>query len=541
MRAQPNVPVSIAARLAIVAVLAVAPSATTAALPAAAPAGDKILITDGSFVHDVGRLYLNITNWGLIGSHYSASAPYSGAPSARWPAADGIDHLWAAGLWVGGVTLDQRSVVTGQYETELRASADPEDTIYRLSWGAPQALRYPLPGWDDDGDGLEDEDPPNGRDDDGDLVVDEDGAGASDQHFRCEMDDSRVADIYPDHVPLNIAVVQQSLQWAADELADCVGFEYTIRNVGAATIDDLYVGMFSDFDINDPPGANEAADDQVGFTATAVEAYPGEWVDVAVAYAYEGVGATTSGYVGWLVGGHPTDPAGVGAPPVVGPRTYQRFSGQLPYDQGGDPTNDNERYESLSAVQSDYGSVDPDDYRNLISAGPFAALAVGESISVAFALVAGADLDAMLRNAGRARLAYEGEAFDRDLDPDNGAEFTVRWLGPDDLIVSVLDDEGGGETPPADLGPGLSAAPNPFNPTVEIAYELARSGPLRLVVVDARGREVCVLADGIAAAGAQRWRWDGRDAAGRTVASGVYVLRLETVERVVQRTVTLVK
>ena len=45
------------------------------------------------------------------------------------------------------------------------------------------------------------------------------------------------------------------------------------------------------------------------------------------------------------------------------------------------------------------------------------------------ALVAGADLDEMLRNAGRARLVYEGMAFDRDGDPDNGAEFVVVICG----------------------------------------------------------------------------------------------------------------
>ena len=504
-------------------------------------AQDKEYVVDGSFVHDVGALHLNITNWGLIGSQYTLDVPYASAPSARWPGATGVNHLWSAGLWVAGIQLGERLCSTGSYETEIRASMLPEDTMYRLAWDEENAARYPFPMADDDGDGLEDEDPFNGFDDDDDGLIDEDGAGIGNQHFRAQMSDMYAGDFFPDHMPMNIEVTQQTFQWADPEVADFVGFEYTIRNAGVTNIEDLYVGMFSDFDVDDPEGGpDEAGDDQVGFAAATVEAYPGVFVDVAVGYVYEGLDRTTSGYMGFLFLGHPTDPSGLDAPATIGAQGFQRFAGQLPFEEGGDPTNDAERYELMSLGEFDADTIHPDDYRNLLSTGPFASLAVGEELTVAMALVAGEDLDQMLHNAGRARLVYEGMAFDRDGDPANGDEFLVRWLGPEELAVPVENPEIE-EGIPSVVWTTLSAAPNPFNPALEVKAALPRDGKLRVSIIDMRGRVIRVLHDGQHAMGEGRWIWNGRDTNGRTMASGVYRVRLETSDRVLQRSVTLVK
>jgi hypothetical protein len=520
--------------------------ALTAAAPRASAAGvapTREYVVDGSVVHDVGRLHLNITNWGLIGSHYSLDTSYSHAPSARWPGADGIEHLWGAGLWVGGIQEGQRKVATGQYATELLATEDPLDVIYDTAWDAPAATRYPFPDPDDDGDGLEDEDPPDGLDNDGDGLVDEDMAGISDQMLRCVMNDSLAVDLFPEHDPLRIEVVQQSYQWAADTAADFVGFDFTITNAGTEPITDLYAGMFSDFDIDDPGGPGEADDDLCGFVAESVEVEPGLTVDVEVAYMHEGEGATSSGYVGWLPVSHPTDLAGQSAPASVAVRSFQRFEGQAPFDQGGDPTNDAERYEALSMDGLDDDASTAADHRLLTSVGPFAELAAGESITVSYVLVIGADLQGMLLNAARARLVAEGMAFDRDGDPGNGAEFLVRWLGPEEMAIPVQDPPGGGDGDPlpAATAVRLRAAPNPFNPRLAITAELAHAGAVRVSVHDVRGRQVRVLHDGPAPAGEQGWTWDGRDQRGDRLASGVYLIRLQTGSQVRQRTVTLVK
>ena len=96
-----------------------------AALPAAAldrDAADKTIIDDGSMVLDAGNLLLNVTNLGLLGATPGVTtAPWHGAPSARWPGAGGVDHLYAAGLWVGARVLGSVHVTTGQFEREMQA------------------------------------------------------------------------------------------------------------------------------------------------------------------------------------------------------------------------------------------------------------------------------------------------------------------------------------------------------------------------------------------------------------------------------------
>jgi len=75
------------------------------------------------------------------------------------------------------------------------------------------------------------------------------------------------------------------------------------------------------------------------------------------------------------------------------------------------------------------------------------------------------------------------------------------------------------------LHPG---APNPFNPTTTLRYELARSARATLRVYDVHGRLVRTLVSATLPAGAHRATWDGRDEGGARVASGVYLARLET-------------
>ncbi|MEE2659611.1 MAG: neutral/alkaline non-lysosomal ceramidase N-terminal domain-containing protein [Candidatus Latescibacterota bacterium] len=77
------------------------------------------------------------------------------------------------------------------------------------------------------------------------------------------------------------------------------------------------------------------------------------------------------------------------------------------------------------------------------------------------------------------------------------------------------------------IGPTLMAGhPNPFNTGLTVPFQLPSETTARLEVHDLRGHLVRTLVDGLHAAGDHRAIWDGRDATGRSVASGVYVLRL---------------
>ncbi len=69
--------------------------------------------------------------------------------------------------------------------------------------------------------------------------------------------------------------------------------------------------------------------------------------------------------------------------------------------------------------------------------------------------------------------------------------------------------------------------PNPFNPATSIRYSLAAPGDVKLVIYNALGQEVRTLVDNYKLSGEYAAQWDARDEAGRAVASGVYVYRLE--------------
>jgi hypothetical protein len=87
----------------------------------------------------------------------------------------------------------------------------------------------------------------------------------------------------------------------------------------------------------------------------------------------------------------------------------------------------------------------------------------------------------------------------------------------------------------------ITNQPNPFNPNTEIRYWLERTEDVTLRVFDLRGGEVCELVSGAQLEGWHSVRWDGRDAAGRNVPSGVYVARMETESRVASCRMMLVR
>ena len=70
--------------------------------------------------------------------------------------------------------------------------------------------------------------------------------------------------------------------------------------------------------------------------------------------------------------------------------------------------------------------------------------------------------------------------------------------------------------------------PNPFNPTTTISFALPESvDAVRLEIYDVTGTLVRTLATGAHDAGYHDVTWDGRDAGGQPVASGVYLYRLQ--------------
>jgi subtilisin family serine protease len=79
--------------------------------------------------------------------------------------------------------------------------------------------------------------------------------------------------------------------------------------------------------------------------------------------------------------------------------------------------------------------------------------------------------------------------------------------------------------------------PNPFNPGTKIRYSVPVASDVSLTIHDVLGREVVTLERGFTDAGTHQTEWDGRDARGVAVATGMYIYRLTGVKPDGSRTV----
>jgi hypothetical protein len=84
-------------------------------------------------------------------------------------------------------------------------------------------------------------------------------------------------------------------------------------------------------------------------------------------------------------------------------------------------------------------------------------------------------------------------------------------------------------------------SPNPFNPGTTIDYELADAEVISIRVYDALGRFVVELESGNKTAGHHSVLWDGRNASGMQVSSGIYYYRLQSGKEVLTRKMVLLK
>ncbi len=83
--------------------------------------------------------------------------------------------------------------------------------------------------------------------------------------------------------------------------------------------------------------------------------------------------------------------------------------------------------------------------------------------------------------------------------------------------------------------------PNPFNMSTTIEYGLPEQSQVSITVYNILGQEVSTLVDGIKPAGLYQTQWDGTNSHGNTVATGVYMYRIETSNYIKTKKMLLVK
>jgi hypothetical protein len=395
---------------------------------------DGIHILDGSYVLDVGELRVNITNHGLIGSRYSANFPYSRAPSAEWPGGSGHEYLYGAGLWIGGMINGETVVSTGQPERELRPGSGIFDTIYEARngkvlrpWPSDVATgkRLPDPRADDDGDDSYDEDFLNGSDDDGDGLVDEDFGQLGDQMFTCTMYDNTALsrEIYPEHNPLGLSIVQRAATWYREELEDMVILDYEIYNHSNRILDDIYLGFYVDCDIQRRGELSTGHDDLAGFYTGAVRGSDGSFNRIELAWMRDADPTNPlPGWFGTIILDHKTDFSQSTAPHRVKVRSFQIFATNARFNQDGEPKSDADRYNLMSRNEFDPDRRldQPGDLKYMISSGPFSFIKPGQKLNYRLAMVVGNGQAEMIANAVKASEMVRGRWFDLDNDWDTG-------------------------------------------------------------------------------------------------------------------------
>ena len=408
---------------------------------------------DGKFVHNVGRLQLQITNFGETGNQDNPRR--TTVPSAEWPAGSGNDYLYAAGLWVGALDASGiPHVTTATYDREFSPDNQPVDACVTLPLNQVADVREAyegVPGGnrvisasvnpDDDGDGRVDEDFLNGIDDDQDGLCDEDFSAIGQQMFACEYADdyANTRQLFPEHVPLGIKVQQTSYAWATPGQNDFVGMDYKIINRSGRALRNVFVGIFADVDIGNRAFPGYFLDDEAGLIDTTVSyvGSTGDFVNRRIQMGYEwdnpddpgrpqdNKGGDAPGYFGCMFLNHTTDPSGATAPTHVGITSFKFFSGSAPFPTG-DPGNDAQRYQLMSDPQQNpdvtgmVTSSRPLDYRFLMSTGPFRSILPDSALTVSVAWVIGLGRGpvggggSMIDNAIQAQQVFDGLYTDLD-------------------------------------------------------------------------------------------------------------------------------
>jgi glucose/arabinose dehydrogenase len=126
--------------------------------------------------------------------------------------------------------------------------------------------------------------------------------------------------------------------------------------------------------------------------------------------------------------------------------------------------------------------------------------------------------------------------------PDGAIWYVTHGTGPSGQISRIvyrdpLADVGDAGHPDGDL----QVRPTPTRGPLDVSFRLAESVPVTVAVHDVRGRLVRVIESATLAAGEHALRWDGRDASGASIASGVYYLRVRAGSRTWSRRVPVLR
>ena len=230
--------------------------------------------------HRFGTMWLTVNNWGWLGNFndydadaYNDDEALDWAPQCEVPGGSRVQYLFAAGLWVGALIVDEY----GLAEPRVSTGAD--------GYVAGEAHEfYP-----------DDKSPIEERSTRSNAI---NGLGAnvssplavSEQDFIAVYSDTLVDTQFTPpvegvvHQPLGIRITQKSMSWSYEYASRTIIIDYEVENVAERYLKNLYIGLYVDGDVGRRGYQEKNLDDIAGFITQAYDSARGQWIDVNTAW-----------------------------------------------------------------------------------------------------------------------------------------------------------------------------------------------------------------------------------------------------------------
>ncbi|MDP2359654.1 MAG: hypothetical protein Q8O14_02715 [bacterium] len=230
--------------------------------------------------HRFGTIWLTVNNWGWLGNFndydtdaYTDAEVLDWAPQCEVPGGSRVQYLFAAGLWVGALIVEESGLVDPRVSTGADGYVAGEAHEFYPDDRTPIAERSTRSS------------AYNGL---GDYVTSE--LAVSEQDFIAVYSDTLVdSQLTPPvggvvHKPLGIRITQKSYSWSYEYASRTIIIDYEVENIAERYLKNLYIGLYVDGDVGRRGYSEKNLDDIAGFIEQAYDSARGEWIAVNTAW-----------------------------------------------------------------------------------------------------------------------------------------------------------------------------------------------------------------------------------------------------------------
>jgi len=280
---------------------------------------------DTNRVHDAGKMWMNITNYGYFGNDgpgqdgtlQNPCPPNDWAPQCEYPGGSGQQYLFQGALWIGAL-IEEEGFFTTRVSVGTDGWQNPSINEFHAGEGAENLIkeRSNRPGFSNCF---------------GEQVFD--SFAVSDQDFIAVMTDTLTSTTWVrndptdgPHRPLGIKITQISYSFSQAFAEDFILIDYEIENIASNFLKNVYVGLYVDSDCGVAGDNDQHTDDICGFVRSVDEVDANNNVTtirIDVAWIADGDGYNVDVFGGDLYIPHVTGTRVIRAP---NPRLFTSFN-----------------------------------------------------------------------------------------------------------------------------------------------------------------------------------------------------------------------